>query len=130
MKLTLPLLIALLLSLPASAADDPTEVIISGEIELSCMEGFHRDADASFMGIFICTADAHTCGEGPHDVKFVEDVTCPQPPPIQPIRRPDGNYSRDRTVTYVIGCQDVHTETWTDWPECDGAVVVWPEEGE
>ncbi len=80
----------------------------------SCSDGWHKDGVS-------CVMDEHPCGEGPHEIKFRETAACPRPPTPEPYRRSDGTYSRDITTTTLLACSKSHTETWTDWPECEGA---------
>ena len=108
------ILIACVVLIGAAAASAQEDITAPWNVtDWECTEGWHK-VGAS------CEMDEHPCGEGPHEIKVdtshdrCNTSTC--------------NMERSWTGRYVafcirtaVACMEIHTETWTDWPECDGA---------
>ncbi len=119
------MLIACLVMAGASCPVDAEEPGTITDTLWGCAEGWHQ----TNYGLLPrgCERDEPTCGEGPHEITIREDGPCPIPPP-KLVRSPDGVYEwhPDPSITNAGYCSRsvTHTEIWTDWPECEGAVVV------
>lgn len=71
--------------------------------------------------------EAPECGRGPHRITVSEPGECPDACSRSMVRRPEGGYYAGTTTCTLAICYSEHEETWTDWPECEGARPLGPD---
>lgn len=72
--------------------------------------------------------EAPECGRGPHRITVSEPSVCPDACSRGALtRNPDGTYEGGVATCHAIACYSEHEETWSDWPECEGARPLGPD---